>query len=171
MEIDIRGYCYCILIFLVEHFSFGSVLTGELKHPAFFVAERVGVEVLIWQLSPFPKGIPLSFEVFSHLGSEWLHWHNCQFISPKHRASKRRTSYLKLKVAIFLSSHAAGVAVLGSDENVAWGLMSAWSNTLYLAHYLIYWAHRLVCLVQQVLKLSWFFFFNSSLWESINKML
>lgn len=70
MEIDIRGYCYCILIFPFEHFSFGSVSTDELKHPAFFVAEKVGVEALIWQLYPFSKGVLLSFEVFSHLGSE-----------------------------------------------------------------------------------------------------
>lgn len=53
--------------FSFEYFSFGSILTSELEHPAFFVAEKVGVEVLIWQLYPFPKGLLLSFEVFSHL--------------------------------------------------------------------------------------------------------
>lgn len=41
-------------------------MASKLKHPAFFVAERAGVEILIWQLYAFPMDLLLSFDVFSH---------------------------------------------------------------------------------------------------------
>lgn len=102
MEIDIRGYCYCILIFLSEHF-FGSVLTGELKHPAFLVAQRAGVGALIWQsLSCWVLKFSLTWGLVTALTQLLVY-------KPKARAINKENELFQLESCHFsLSSHAVG---------------------------------------------------------------